>query len=305
MSGKDYYKILGVSKNATKNEIKKEYRKLAMKYHPDQTKGDKAAEKKFKDVSEAYAVLSDDKKRKQYDTFGSDGFQQQFSQEDIFRNFDFGNIFKEFGFGGGGFSPGSDGGMRFSFGGGSPFGGRGKHRRAPVKGSDLEYELPLTLQEVVNGTSKTVSFRHAGGDERISVKIPSGMTTGKKVRLAGKGEPSSFGGPSGDLFIKARVMGDARFTVEGNDLGLIKEIKLVEAVLGTTIRVSTVDEKEVNLTIPPGTKHRTRMRMPGHGLPYMNKKDRGNLYVNIHVKMPTTLTEEQKELFIKLSETGL
>ncbi len=305
MSGKDYYKILGINKSSSKEEIKKKYRKLAMKYHPDQTKGDKAAEKKFKDVSEAYAVLSDDKKRKQYDTFGSDGFQQQFSQEDIFRNFDFGNVFKEFGFGGGGVSQGSNGGMRFSFGGGSPFGGGGRQRRAPVKGSDLEYEIPITLNEVISGASKTVSLRHAGSDERISVKIPPGMITGKKLRLAGKGEPSPFGGPGGDLFIKARVMDDARFRVEGYDLHLVEEIKLVEAVLGTAIRISTVDKKDVNLTIPPGTKHRTKMRMLEHGLPRMNNKGMGNLYVHIHVKMPTTLNERQKELFVKLSETGL
>lgn len=305
MSGKDYYKILGVDKSASKEEIKKKYRKLAMKYHPDQTKGDKAAETKFKDISEAYAVLSDDKKRKKYDTFGSDGFQQQFSQEDIFKGFDFGNVFREFGFGGGDFSRGSDGGMRFSFGGGSPFGGRGQGRRRPVKGTNLEYEMPLTLQEIVNGSSKTVSLKHAGGDERISIKIPPGMITGKKLRLTGKGEPSHYGGPPGDLFIKARVMDDARFRVEDYNLHLTKEITLVEAVLGTAVRISTVENKEISLTIPPGTKHKTSMRMPKHGLPQMNNKGRGDLYVHIHVKMPTTLTEKQKELFVKLSETGL
>jgi len=285
MGGKDYYKILGVDKSASKDEIKKKYRKLAMKYHPDHTKGDKASETKFKDISEAYAVLSDEKKRKKYDTFGSDGFQQQFSQEDIFKGFDFGNIFREFGFGNGGFARGSDGGMRFSFGGGSPFGGRGAGRRGPVKGSDLEYELPLTLQEVVNGSSKTISLKHAGSDQKISIKIPPGMVTGKKLRLAGKGEPSQFGGPNGDLYIKARVMNDARFQVDSHDLHLTKEIKLVEAVLGTAIRVSTVDNKEISLTIPPGTKHKTRMRMPKHGLPRMDNKGRGDLYVHIHVDM--------------------
>jgi len=126
------------------------------------------------------------------------------------------------------------------------------------------------------------------------------------LRLTGKGEPSPFGGPGGDLFIKARViMDDARFRVEGYDLHLVEEIKLVEAVLGTAIRIPTVDKKDVNLTIPPGTKHKTRMRIPEHGLPRMNNKGRGNLYVHIHVKMPTTLNERQKELFVKLSETGL
>ena len=157
MSQQDYYQILGVSKTASEAEIKKAYRKLAMKYHPDHTKGDKHAEEMFKKISEAYAVLSDKEKRQQYDTFGSAGFHQRYSQEDIFRNVDLGDILKEFGFGGKG--------MRFSFGGGSPFGssfGGHQRRQAPVKGSDLVYELPLTLREVASGTSKTVTFQHQG-----------------------------------------------------------------------------------------------------------------------------------------------
>ena len=157
----DYYKLLGVEKSASSADIKKAYRKLAMKYHPDHAKGDKSAEDKFKKISEAYAVLSDPEKRKQYDTYGSADFQQRFSQEDIFRNFDFGDIFREFGFGGRGAATG-DGGFRFSFGGGgSPFGGRRAQQAVP-KGSDLIYEMPLTLQEVANGANKTVSFQHQG-----------------------------------------------------------------------------------------------------------------------------------------------
>lgn len=131
----DYYQTLGISKDASEDQIKRAYRKLAMKYHPDHSKGDKSAEEKFKKISEAYAVLSDKEKRKQYDMFGSEGFRQQYSQEDIFRNFDFGNIFREFGFGGSGFSSGRDGGVRFSFGGGHPFeemGRRGGARKAPT-----------------------------------------------------------------------------------------------------------------------------------------------------------------------------
>ncbi len=138
MSGNDYYNALGVDKSASGDEIKKAYRKLAMKYHPDHSKGDKAAEEKFKRISEAYAVLSDKEKRQQYDTFGSSDFHQRYSQEDIFKNFDFGNIFREFGFGGMNSSSGGRGGSRFSFGGGDPFGNMGR-RQAQAKGGDRVY----------------------------------------------------------------------------------------------------------------------------------------------------------------------
>ncbi len=301
MADTDYYKILGVNKDATPDEIKKKYRKLAMKYHPDKTENDKAAEAKFKQVSEAYAVLSDPEKRKQYDTFGSSDFHQKFSQEDIFKNFDFGSIFKEFGFGGGG--------ARFSFGGDDsmPGGGRGRRgtRQAPVKGSDIVYELPITLAEVATGANRTISLQHAGHSEKITVKIPVGMTDGKKLRLVGKGEASRFGGPSGDLFILSKVLPDPVFTVEDTDLHVIREIKLTEAILGTTILVPTIDKKEYSLTIPAGTKHKTKMRLSGQGLPTMKTGTRGHLYVHIHIRMPKTLTEEQKRLVSELSNTGL
>jgi len=300
MADTDYYKTLGVNKDATPDEIKKKYRKLAMKYHPDKTENDKAAEAKFKQVSEAYAVLSDPEKRKQYDTFGSSDFHQKFTQEDIFKNFDFGSIFKEFGFGGGG--------ARFSFGGDDPMGGgRGRRgtRQAPVKGSDIVYELPITLAEVATGANRTIALQHAGHSETITVKIPVGMTDGKKLRLVGKGEASRFGGPSGDLFIVSKVLADPVFTVEDTDLHVIREIKLTEAILGTTILVPTIDKKENSLTIPPGTKHKTKMRLSGQGLPVMKTGTRGNLYVHIHIRMPKTLTEEQKRLVAELSNTGL
>jgi curved DNA-binding protein len=300
MADTDYYKILGVNKDATPDEIKKKYRKLAMKYHPDKTKNDKAAEAKFKQVSEAYAVLSDPEKRKQYDTFGSSDFHQKFTQEDIFKNFDFGSIFKEFGFGGGG--------ARFSFGGDDPMGGgRGRRgtRQAPVKGSDIVYELPITLAEVATGASRTIALQHAGHSETITVKIPVGMTDGKKLRLVGKGEASRFGGPSGDLFILSKVLPDPVFTAEDTDLHVIREIKLTEAILGTTILVPTIDKKEYSLTIPAGTKHKTKMRLSGQGLPAMKTGTRGHLYVHIHIRMPKTLTEEQKRLVSELSNTGL
>ena len=301
----DYYKVLGLNKDASDGEIKKAYRKLAMKYHPDHTKGDKSAEEKFKKISEAYAVLSDKEKRKQYDTFGSEGFHQRFSQEDIFRSFDFGDIFREFGFGGGDFSRGQPGGARFSSGGGQGFHFGGGPQQARVKGSDLVYELPLTLQEVAVGTSKIITLQHQGESENLTVKIPAGMITGKKLRLAGKGNPSPYGGPAGDLYIKSQVLNDPLFSAENQDLYLNRELKISEAILGTTIAVPTIADKQLSLKIPPGTKHGTKMRLPGHGLPAMKGNINGDLYVRIMINVPKQLDEKQKKLVEDLAATGL
>jgi curved DNA-binding protein len=304
MAETDYYKILGVNKTASENVIKKAYRKLAMKYHPDHTKGDKSAEETFKKISEAYAVLSDKEKRKQYDTFGSAGFQQRYSQEDIFRGFDFESVLSEM-FGGSGRFGGGGRGMRFSFDGGGPFGSYQRQQQAHPKGSDLEYELTLTLEEVAAGTQKIVSFQHKGRSEKITVKIPKGMISGKKLRIAGKGEPSPYGGPSGDLYIKSKVLDNQVYDVQAQDLYINGDIKLSEAILGTNISVPTLSGKELKLKIPAGTKHKTKMRLSGHGLPHMHDKGQGDLYVRIHVNMPKRLTKKQKGLIEKLAETGL
>lgn len=305
MAETDYYKLLGVGKNASDEEIKKAYRKLAMKYHPDHTKGDKSAEEKFKQISEAYAVLSDKEKRSQYDTFGSTGFHQRYSQEDIFKGFDFANVFKEFGFGDAGPFMGRKGGMRFSFGGESPFGNFSRQQQAPAKGADLIYELPLSLQEIAAGTSKTISFQHEGRAEKMTVKIPKGMIAGKKLRIAGKGEPSPYNGPPGDLYITSKILIDPMYRAEEYDLHLTREIKLSEAILGATLSIPTPDGRELSLKIPPGTKHKTKMRLSGNGLPRMQEKGKGDLYVHIHVKMPKKLSEEQRKLIDELATSGL
>jgi len=302
----DYYKLLGVGRNATEAEIKKAYRKLAMKYHPDHAKGDKGAEEKFKKISEAYAVLSDKEKRQEYDTFGSEGFKQRFSQEDIFRGVNINDILREFGFGdmfGGAESRG--GGMRFTYSGGSPFEGRGRQQAHSVRGQDLIYEMPLHLREVVSGTTKVVTIQNQGVPERITVKIPKGMVNGKKLRLTGKGNPGPFGGPRGDLYIQAKLMEDPVFSVEDHDLVTHREIKLTEALLGTTIAVPTLDEKQYSLKIPPGTRNGTKLRLPGLGLPAMKGGKRGDLFVRLQVQIPRELSREQIDLVEKLAQTGI
>ncbi len=300
MAEADYYKMLGVAKTATDEELKKAYRKLAMKYHPDKNKDDKAAETKFKEISEAYAVLSDKEKRKQYDEFGAGGFQQRFSQEDIFKGFDFSDILREFGLGGA--AGGKRGANRFAFGG-SPFGQGG--RQAPVKGADVTYELSITLQEIAAGAQKTLSFRRGSRTERVNVTIPKGMLPGKKLRLTEKGEESPYGGPPGDLYVQVAVLPDRFFSAEGHDLHVNHTIRLSEALLGGTVAVPTLEGKELSLKVPPGTNHKTKMRLSGHGLPHMRGAGKGDLYVTLLVQMPKTLTSEQRELIEKIAATGI
>jgi curved DNA-binding protein len=300
---------LGVSKSASAEDVKKAYRKLAMKYHPDRNKGDKAAEERFKDVSEAYAVLSDPEKKKQYDMFGADGFQNRFSQEDIFRGFDFGSIFSEFGFGGGGRSQnifsqmfgGMGGQGQRHFKGGGRFGGHGQGAR----GQNLVYELSMTLEELLDTTQKIVSFQVDGRQEEISVKVPAGIKSGHKLRLRGKGQPGMYGGPSGDLFIQIRVMEDPLFRREGDDLYLKHRIKFSEAVLGTETEITTIDKKLLKLRIPPGTQNGAKFRLKGYGLPHMKEGGRGDAYAEISVDVPKELDDKQEALLESLAKAGL
>jgi len=307
----DYYKILGITKNASAPEIKKAYRQLALKYHPDKTKGDKAMEDKFKKISEAYAVLSDPEKKNQYDTYGSADFQQRFSQEDIFRNFDMGDILKEFGFGGsrgGGFSSAFNRGGQRSSMGGNPFsqmGGGFGQQQTQMKGKDLEYEIPLTLLEIINGTKKTITINQGGTAKAIEVKIPSGLTKGKKIRLTGKGEMSPNGGPAGNLYIRASSIPEDGYTIEGNDVLLTQQIKLTHALLGGSIEVETPDKTRINLRLPAGTNHKSKMRIPKRGIPHMKGNGCGDLFVVINIIMSKELTTEQKELIQQLTKTGL
>jgi curved DNA-binding protein len=316
----DYYQIIGVDKKASSEEIKKAYRKLALKYHPDKNPEDKAAEEKFKQINEAYAVLSDKEKRAQYDKFGDAAFHQHFTREDIFRGFDIGDIFKDFGFSTDGIDIIFDSGM----------GGRGKRQRAyktyytggrpgerttfdfggmgatVQKGNDIETEISITLEEAANGVKRVLTFDKGEGPEKISVKIPKGIVSGKKLRIASKGQKNHTGGGApGDMYIKVNILEHPVFKRNGNDLYVDKQVKLTEAVFGTTVMVKTTEGKSLKVKIPPGTGGGKKIRLKEHGMPIMNTHQRGDLYVNIVVDIPTQLTQEQKTLFEKLSVTGL
>jgi curved DNA-binding protein len=307
--------MLGVSKTATADEIKKAYRKLAMKHHPDRNKGNKAAEARFKDISEAYAVLSDTEKKKQYDSFGSEGFQNKFTQDEIFRDFDFGNVFREFGFDGGARSGSNifsqifgNAGRNNARGQGASFNNAyGAHNRPrPVKGKDIAYELSLTLEDTFENAEKTISY-HAGStsQDKVSVKIPAGIPTGKKLRLQGKGQPGLHGGQNGDLYIEIRILEHPVFKREGDDLMLTKDIRFTEAALGTEIEVPTIDKKTLKLKIPQGTQGNARFRLKGFGMPHMNDKGRGDAYVIMNISVPKELDKRQKDLLKKASDAGL
>lgn len=308
----DYYEVLGVAKTSTPEEIKKAYRKLALKFHPDKNQGNKEAEEKFKQISEAYAVLSDKDKRQQYDTYGAEGFQQRYSQEDIFRGADLGDILREFGinFGGGG----GRASFRTARGGGDPFsaffqqgqGGFGGFQQGPPpKGQDLALELPVSLAEVLHGAEKTISLGRGGRGDKVSVKIPAGIETGKKLRVAGKGNPSQFGGPPGDLYLLINVLPDELFTREGDDLLVDRRIPFSAMVLGGKIDVPTLEGKTLSVKVPHGTPANARLRLKGHGLPVGPHGPRGDLYVRLNVEIPKSLDKEQKKLIAELQEKGL
>lgn len=306
MASKDYYEMLGVSKNASDGELKKAYRKLAMKYHPDRNPNKKEAEERFKEINEAYAVLSDKEKRKQYDTFGAEGFHQRFTQEDIFRGFDFDEILSGL-FGGRGRRDSRHGG-RSGFDFGDFFGGHGAYQnmgRMPQKGEDILYELPITVEEAAFGGEKRVSFRkEREGTEEISVKIPKGISSGKKLRVAGKGMEGKNGGPPGDLYLQISIMEHPIYSREEDDLIVEKEIHFSEAVLGTTVEVPTLEGIK-KMKIPPGTQSHTKMRLKGLGLPRLQKEGRGDEYVKVIVRVPKRVNEKVRTLVQELAKEGL
>jgi len=320
MQYKDYYKILGLNKEASTDEIKKSFRKLARKYHPDMNPGDKTAEEKFKEINEAHEVLSDPEKRKKYDQFGSQW--QQFSQrggrpEDFnwgaWGSYPGGNTqtrtvspeeFEQmFGGGLGGFSDF----FEFLFGGlgGQRSGGfetifrgsRGASRSQNVRGRDMEQEISITLEEAYHGTSRVLQWE---GGKKIEAMVPPGVKTGSKIRLSGQGIPGSGAGKAGDLYLKINVLPHSLFARKGEDLYIDSSLDLYTAILGGSIEVPTLG-KSVKLTIPPETGNGKVFRLQGLGMPSIrNSSRKGDLYVTVKIKVPTKLTREEKDLFIKL-----
>jgi curved DNA-binding protein len=316
MANRDYYEILGVDRKATEDEIKKAYRKLALKYHPDRNKGDKEAEERFKEINEAYAVLSDKEKRHQYDTFGAEGFHQRFTQEDIFRNFNFGDIFQDLGFSddvfatlfGRSFGRGA---QRTDFGGRGPGFGQfsrqgpsGYEQQMPQKGADLVTDLAISLEEAAKGGERRLSLGGGGATGEITVKIPAGIRSGQKLRLAGKGQPSPYGGKAGNLFIQIRVQDHPVFKREQDNIIVEKEITFSQAVLGTVIEVQTLGGVR-RVKVPPGTQNQTRLRLKGQGISHMKGGGKGDLYVKVIVKIPKDLKSKQRELIEELGKEGL
>ncbi len=303
----EYYETLGVSKEASTQEIKKAYRKLALKYHPDTNKGDKEAEEKFKEISEAYAVLSDSEKKQQYDTYGSTDFRQRYSQEDIFNNFNMDDMLRQFGFGGAGSSTRRSSGGSFDsiFGhaGGGGCGGGGCQQ--PVKGQDMTYQLTVTLEDVLNGAEKNIALRNNGSSQNVSVRIPKGIEAGKKLRLKGKGGQSPSGGMPGDLFLKVDITPHVLYQRDGNNLICEQKIPYSSACLGAKVDVETLDGKKFKVKVPPGTQSDAKLRLKGHGLPKGPHSARGDLFVKVGIDIPKELSDEQSQMMEKLQESGL
>ncbi len=304
MEFKDYYEILGVDKNASQDEIKKAYRKLAMKYHPDRNQDNKKAEEKFKQVTEANEVLSDPEKRKKYDSLGSNWKQYQ-SQGQGFDDF-----YSNYGRGGGGAQYSYSGNLDDLFGNISGFSdffesffgrsgsaGRQQGRRSR-KGQDFEATLYIPLVEAYNGSNKEISI----GGKRVRVKISPGTKDGKKLRLKGLGNEGMNGGEKGDLYLTLKIEKDPYFELDGNNLYYDLYVDLYTAVLGGKKQVITLGGKTINITIPEGTDSGKLLRLKGLGFPTLEKsKIYGDLLVRIKVEFPQNLTKEEKELFEKLA----
>lgn len=307
MEYKDYYKILGVDRNASDEEIKKTYRKLALKYHPDKNPDDASAEERFKEINEAYEVLGDSKKRVKYDQLGSSYKAWERTGRDP-GNFDWsqwasgfpggGNVHVEVGdlgdmFGGGGFSDF----FNAIFGGGAAqaAGGFGRQARTARRGRDIEQPIAISLTEAYSGTDRTIQR----DGRRLEVSIPPGSRTGTRVRVSGKGEPGAAG--SGDLYLRVKVEDDPRFKRQRDDLRTKVNVDLYTAVLGGEVELPTLGG-DVILTVPPGSQPGQTFRLKGRGMPSLkDPSKRGDLFAELIVNLPERLSDRERELFDELA----
>ncbi len=291
MKFQDYYQTLGITKSATADEIKKAYRKQARKYHPDKNPDDKTAEEKFKQLQEAYDVLSDPSKRKKYDMLGKNwqyaegngNYGGGFNGDNPFGDFE--DLFKGRG-NGNGFSDFFD---RF-------FGGNTTNSQN-AKGEDLQTSVSISMEEAFKGTSRIITSR----GESLRIKLDAGINDGKKIRLKGKGNPGLNGGASGDLYVTIRVVPDSRFSIEDGKLTTNVSVSLYKLVLGGKIKAQT-PEGEVAVTIPAGTNPNKPLRLKGKGMKKENSSEKGDLYIKMSVKIPQNLSEKEKELFEELAK---
>ena len=327
MAAKDYYSILGISRNADEKEIKQAFRRLARKYHPDVNPGNKEAGAKFKQINEAHEVLSDKEKRKKYDQFGdqwqyADQFAKAGGRGAPFQGFDFGDISGNgttFRFGGEGFDSLLDELLHGRT-------GAYTRRAQPRRGQDIEHPVEVTLEEAFSGTSRTISLQaeepcptcHGTGRiqnaacsvcrglgvvsrvKQLEVKIPAGVKTGSRVRVAGKGG-EGYGGAKGDLYLVITVKPHPAFERQGDDLLVNVDVPLITAVLGGEVSVPTLKGK-LALKIPPETQNGRIFRLAGQGMPQLGKTTRGALKARVNVVLPANLSSEEKELFKKLSQ---
>ncbi|MBR4749655.1 MAG: J domain-containing protein [Abditibacteriota bacterium] len=283
MDYKDYYSVLGVDKSASLKDIKTAYRKLARKYHPDVNPDDKNAEEKFKEISEAYEVLSDEDKRKKYDTYGKDWeLYRQGAGANPFENL----RFNMGGMGGAsGYSPFFD----LLFGSNSGIGEQVFSRfRQNVKGQDITYNLDISLQDAYYGSELTLMT-----DKRLKVKVPRGIGQGQKIKLAGKGAPGPGG--NGDLYLVVNFTSDKTFERDGSNLSCQVEVDYLTALLGGEVTVPTM-EKPVTMTIPPMTRSGKRFKLPGKGMPRMKSEGCGDLYAVCRIRIPSEISPQEKEL---------
>jgi molecular chaperone DnaJ len=330
MAGKNYYDILGIKKGATEKEVKQAYRRLARKFHPDVNPGDKSAEAKFKEINEAYEVLSDKENRNKYDRYGdkwqyADQFEQARQQQQRqYWDFAPGGGSASFSFSGGDIGD-LDGILEGLFGGGRT--GTFRRKAQPRKGQDLESPVEVTLEEAYHGTSRTINLQSgepcsackgsgyiqnlpcsacrgtgvAASIKRLEVKIPAGVQNGSRVRIAGKGQPGYNGGPSGDLYLKVSVRPHTQFERHGDNLHVNVPVPLSVAILGGEVQVPTPKGK-LALKIPAETQNGKIFRLTGQGMPHLGKSTKGDVLAKINVVLPTKLSEKEKDFFRQFGE---